>query len=167
MVDSGTMKISVPVLLLASTLAVSQNACVTRSTVQSRIAAYPAYFEKLSDKHKDLVTQNRIIEGMGKEAVYLAWGTADEVKRSSRNNRTTETWIYLQYKPIYNRSFNVGYGYGGYGGSRYYRRRNCGYGGWGDYYGDFGYGSGVSYQPYVGAKVEFEKDRVVFWETIR
>jgi hypothetical protein len=158
------MKLPASTLLLASAMAFSQTSCVTRSTVHSRIAAYPAYFEKLSDKQKDLVTQNRITEGMGKEAVYLAWGSADEVKRSSRNNRTTETWIYLQYEPVYSRSFNVGYGYGG---PRYYRRRNCGYGGWGDYYSDFGYGTDVTYQPYVGAKVEFEKDRVVFWETVR
>ncbi len=160
------MRVSFPVLLLASILAISQNACVTRSTVQSRIAAYPDYFAELSEKHKNLVTQNRITEGMGKEAVYLAWGTADEVKRSSRNNRSTETWIYLRYEPVYSRNFNVGYGYGGYGGSRYYRRR-YGYGGWGDYYGDFGYGTDVSYRPYVGAKVEFNKGRVVFWETVR
>lgn len=164
------MKFPVSALLLASAVVFSQTSCVTSSTVQSRIAAYPAYFEKLPAKHKELVTQNRITEGMGKEAVYLAWGTADEVRRSSRNNRATETWIYLHYEPIYSRSISVGYGYGGYGGyggSRYYRRRNCGYGGWGDYYGDFGYGTDVTYQPHVGAKVEFERDRVVSWETVR
>jgi len=127
---------------------------------------YPDYFEKLSDKHKDLVRQHRVTEGMSKEAVYLAWGTADEVKRSSRKNRQVETWIYLRYEPIYNQSISVGYGYGG---PRYYggRHGHRGYGGYGGYGSSFGYGTDVSYRPYVGAKVEFEKDRVVFWEAIR
>lgn len=155
-------------LIPSISLVLLQSACTVTSTVQSRIAQYPDYFEKLSTKHKDLVRQHRVTEGMGKEAVYLAWGTADEVKSSSRNGRSTEIWVYLRYEPIYTRSINVGYGYGG---SRYYggRRRNCGYGrGYGGYYGSgIGYDTDVTYQPYVGAKVEFSKGRVVFWETVR
>lgn len=155
------MKISRFFLILTSALVFSQTGCAVRSTVQTRIAEYPDYFEKLSEKHKDLVRQKRVAEGMDKEAVYLAWGTADEIKKSSRNHQVTETWLYLKYKPIYSRSIGVGYGYG-YGGSYYYggRSRYCDYG---DYYGS--YGTDINYQPYVGAKVEFENDRVVFWET--
>lgn len=159
------MKISGIILTLGSALALLQSGCAVSSTVQSRITQYPDYFEKLPTKHKDLVRQHRVTEGMGKEAVYLAWGTADEVKSSSRNGRSTETWIYLRYEPIYNRSMNVNYGYGS---SRYYggRRRNCGYGG--GYGGSgIGYGTDVTYQSYVGAKVEFEKGRVTFWETVQ
>ncbi len=108
--------------------------------------------------------KHRVTEGMSKDAVYIAWGKADEIKISSQNHRSRETWIYLSYEPIYTRSINVGYG--GYGGSRYGRRGGyCGYGG--GYGGDFGYGTDVTYQPYVGAKVEFEKKHVVSWETTR
>ena len=101
---------------------------------------------------------------MGKEAVYLAWGTADEIKKSSRDHRPTETWVYLHYEPVYSRSISVGYGYGG---SRYYggHRRYCDYGG--IYGSGIGYGTDVTYQPKIAAKVEFEKERVVFWETAR
>lgn len=154
------MKIPRIFLTLASVLVLLQSSCTVRSTVQSRIAQYPDYFEKLSAKHKELVSQRRVTEGMGKDAVYLAWGTADEIKSSSRSGRSTETWVYLRYEPIYRRSVNVGFGYGGWG-----RGRNCGYGG---YYGSgMGYDTDVTYQPYVGAKVEFQKELVVFWETLR
>ena len=154
------MKIPGIFLILTSTLVLLQSSCTVRSTVQSRIAQYPDYFDKLPTKHKDLVRQHRVTEGMGKEAVYLAWGTADEIKSSSRNGRAIETWIYIGYEPIYTRSVNVGYGGG------YYGNRACGYRG--GYYGSgIGYGTDVTYQPYAGAKVEFEKERVVFWETVR
>lgn len=152
--------------ILICTIALMQAACVTRSTVQSRIAQNPDYFEKLSSKHKNLVTQNSVTEGMSKEAVYLAWGKADEVKKGSRNKQVTETWIYLRYEPIYTRNVGVGYGYGGYYGRR---RRHCGYGGGGIYGSgiNYNYGTNVTYRPYVGAKVEFRNERVISWETSR
>jgi len=150
----------IPVLIC--TIALVQTACVSRSTVQSRIVQYPDYFEKLSSKHKDLVRQNSVSEGMSKEAVYLAWGTADEVSKSSRNKQVTETWVYLRYEPIYSRNIGVGYGYGGYYGGR---RRNCRYGGGGLYGSGVNYGTDVTYRSYVGAKVEFKNERVVSWET--
>ena len=159
------MKISQLTLITCTAMALMQMSCTTRSTVHSRVASYPDYFEKLSDKHKKLVMQHRVSEGMGKEAVYLAWGTADEVKTSSRNHRTRETWTYLRYEPIYTRSINVGFGgYGGYGGGCYGRR---GYE-WGYPYGsNLSYGTDVTYQSHEGAKVEFEKNRVISWETVR
>ncbi len=159
------MKAPTILIALTSIMMLFQTSCAVRSTAQSRIARHPEFFAKLSTKHKDLVSHNRVTEGMSKEAVYLAWGDADEIKKRSRKNRIIETWVYLRYQPVYTRRFGVGYGYGHgrggyYGYGDYYR--------YGGYYGNsFGYGTDVTYLPYLGAKVEFTKGRVSFWETTR
>ncbi len=161
------MKIPSLILITATGLTLLQSSCTVSSTAQSRIAAYPDYFAKLSDQHKNLVQQHRVTEGMGKEAVYLAWGSADEVKKGSHKGRLRETWTYLRYEPVYSRGVSLGYGGYGYGGPHSFGRGHH-YGGYGGYYGnDFGYDTSVTYLPRLGASVVFEKNRVVSWETVR
>lgn len=155
---TSIMKIHHFALILAAPLLFSQSSCAVRSTVQSRIAEYPDFYAKLSTKHKTLVQQNRVTEGMNKRAAYLAWGSPAEVKKSSRNGRVTETWNYVKYDRIYtSRSYAGGYGGLGYGD----------YGGYG-YSGDcYGGGTDITYLPKVVAKIEFRNDRITSWETSR
>lgn len=158
------MKIPNLILIATASLTLLQSSCTVHSTAQSRIAAYPDYFARLSQQHKKLVEQHRVTEGMGKEAVYLAWGSADEVKKGSYKGRSRETWTYLRYEPVYTRGVSLGYGGYGYGGPHSFGRGHH----YGGYYGnDFGYDSSVTYLPTLGASVVFEKNRVVSWETVR
>ncbi len=161
------MKLPSLILIAAIGLTLLQSSCASRSTAQSRIAAYPDYFARLSNSHKTLVQQHRVTEGMGKEAVYLAWGSADEVKKGSHKGRLRETWIYLRYEPVYSRGVGLGYGGYGYGGPHAFGRRHH-FGGYGGCYGDnIGYDTSVTYLPRLGARVVFEKNRVASWETVR
>lgn len=162
----------IPSLILISTAALSllQSACTVHSTPQSRIAAYPEYFTKLSQQHKTLVQQNRVTEGMSKDAVYLAWGSPAEVKKSSHKGRLRETWTYLRYEPVYSRGVSLGYGGYGYGGPHSYGRGHHygGHGGYGGHYGNnFAYNTDVTYLPRLGASVVFKNNRVASWETVR
>ncbi len=57
-------------LLYAALAAVS----CSPSTPAARIAERPLAFDKLSDKHKELVQRGEIAIGMDMSAVALAWG---------------------------------------------------------------------------------------------
>lgn len=122
------------------------------STPQSRIASNPEIFNALSNSHKELISHGRITEGMTSQAVFLAWGKADFVKRSSSGGRLTETWVYNGVQPVYASSygFGMGYGYGPYHRGYY------------DPY--FCYGPTVYYQTYVVGKVTFRNGVVTQWE---
>lgn len=128
--------------------------CTTVTSPEARIAADPAVFEDLSAKHQDLARQGRVTEGMSKDAVYLAWGRPHETKESSRDGKARETWVYYGSESIPLQTVGVGIGYGDYCHGRY--------GGWGGPFYDVGYHH--ARRDYVAAKVEFDKDRVVYWE---
>jgi hypothetical protein len=73
---------------------------------------------------------------MPQDAVWLAWGSADQKFAGSMRGRETETWVYFTYVYGYGYPYSgpyrygYGYGFGGYGGVRsYYNRRF-------HYYGD-------------------------------
>lgn len=125
--------------------------CATVPPMESRIARNPEMFGSLPESHQELVRQGRVKEGMSQDAVYLAWGRADEVRNSSRKGKALETWIYLGTEVI--RRHTVGYGYGfGYGYCH-------GYG-----YGGPMFGVDYDYRNYVIARVDFDKGKVVYWE---
>ncbi len=142
-----------PRLVLAAIAAVAFSSCATVTSPQNRIANEPELFDSLSEKHRDLVRQGQVTEGMSKDAVYLAWGRPHETKQSSRDGKARETWVYYGSEAIPVRTVSVGVGYG----DPCYR-----YGGWGGPFYDLGYD--FARRDYVAGKVEFEKDRVVFWE---
>ena len=136
---------------LAAAFALLAVACAP-STPASRIESNPTLYAALSDKHKSLVQQGRIVEGMAPSAVFLAWGRASRDYVGSENNTPTRIWEYTGKQPVYSTRYYGGYGYGGYG--RYGRSR---------YYG-YGVSPAVTYVPYRKATVWFRNDRVTRYE---
>ncbi len=106
----------------------------------------------LPTDQRQAVEQGRLVEGMERDAVYLAWGRPAGVKEGSSGGRQVEKWRYVNYRPMVTNHFNMGYGYG-YG-------RGCDYG-----YYDFG--PTVDYIPYTAAVVEFRDGKVTGWEQER
>jgi hypothetical protein len=115
------------------TLALSASALVLSgcSTTESRINEHPEIFQSLSPNDQALVSRGQIRTGMSRDAVYLAWGSADQRVAGAMRGKSTETWIYTATASYPYGGFG---GYGAYGGP--YGR--FGYGGFG--YGGFGYG---------------------------
>tara|TARA_R110002096_G_scaffold16106_28_gene55179 strand:+ start:11744 stop:12199 length:456 start_codon:yes stop_codon:yes gene_type:complete len=98
----------IPVVLLVG--------CSTTTVIEKRISKYPELFAQLSEDHQLLVRQGRVQEGMNRNAVFLAWGPADNITQGSKDGKAVETWLYGGGYTDYNSPrFNVGYGYGGYG----------------------------------------------------
>jgi hypothetical protein len=93
------------------------------STTETRISNHPEIYQSLSSDDQALVSQGQIRIGMSQNAVWLAWGSADQRVVGNMRGRPTETWIYVTYTSAYP--------YGGYGYP---------YGGYGRFYGGFGYG---------------------------
>lgn len=131
-------------------------ACCMPATPETRIAANPAAYEKLSDSHKDLVRRGQIDQGMSPEAVQLAWGTPSKRYDGQNGKDRTSRWDYAGRKPVYSYNTSAYYGYGRY--SRYGR--------WGPRYA-FSVGPDITYVPYRKASVWFLNDRVSRWESAR
>ena len=115
-------------------------------------------YGSLSSAQKQAVNEGRLLEGMSKDAVYLAWGRPAAVKEGSKAGQKTEKWRYTGHQPVVSNHINFGYGYGhGYGRGR------------GRYYDPFysDYGHTVDYVPYTAAVVEFSKGKVLGWERER
>ena len=123
------------------------------STPASRISRNPALYNGLDAQQKALVRQGRIAEGMGKDAVWLAWGRADRIATGARGGRPYERWSYTAYEPFYGPP--IGYG----GGSWYgpYSGAGCPQ--------DLRYTPDpwMGYMPYEARRVEFVSDRVAAW----
>lgn len=143
--------------LAGSVLALAFASCAL-STPEARIAAQPVLFDKLPDRHQELVRQGRIDKGMNTDAVYLAWGRPAREFEGSEGGAATLRWDYAGTTPVYT---NQIYGYGGYGGYRYGRHGRYGY--------PYGYGIGqeIAYVPYRRASVLFHNGRVASWERSR
>lgn len=141
-----------PALIVAATFLLLASCA---SPIAKRIERNPDIYNKLSERHKSLVSRGEVEEGMSKQAVFIAWGRPDRAFRGSRNGRAMEQWSYLDYDAVP----------GGWGGPGW------GYGGW---YGPHGYGycydSFYSYQPmvdyvpYERATVEFANSKVTAWK---
>ncbi|MBB5031089.1 hypothetical protein [Prosthecobacter vanneervenii] len=133
------------------------------STPQTRIEKNPQMFTKLSPKERHLVTHGLICEGMGRDAVFLAWGRPDSVSVGVNRGRESENWTYEGQQPVRSMNMGLGMGFGGWG--------PYGYGGWGPYgFGGFPYwnsGTSVSYVPYTAGVVEFVGGKVVSWKSTK
>lgn len=120
------------------------------STPESRIEKNPAAYAALSSSQKDLVVQGKIVEGMPKNGVYLAWGSPSAIYEGGSGGKSVERWRYNGYQPVYSNTICVGYGPGyGYPG-RYAP-----------------YAPTVNYIPYTRAEVQFSNDRVSKWQRLR
>jgi hypothetical protein len=68
------------------------------ATPGGRISQNPQIYQSLSPGDQALVSQGQIRKGMSMEAVWLAWGTADQTVPASIHGRPAETWVYLRYE---------------------------------------------------------------------
>ena len=116
--------LSWPLLITAAVGALFFGGC---STPESRISKNPELYNSLPARQQQLVTQGQIAPGMSRNAVWLAWGGAEQKINGYALGNATETWVYY--------TTTTAYGYGGYGYGPY------GYGPWG--YPGF-WGGGVS-----------------------
>lgn len=95
---------------------------------------------------------------MTRDAVFLAWGKADQVTTGSENGRPVETWRYTTLRPVYytgSLSPLPGYYAYPYG----YRRARY-------VYPYPGYGMTPDYVSTTSAVVRFRSGSVVAWETV-
>jgi hypothetical protein len=111
------------------------------STTETRISQHPEVFQSLSPSDQALVSRGQIRTGMSQDAVWLAWGNADQRVAGAMRNQSTETWIYTT-------TTSYGYGPGGFG----YPYGGFGYGG----FGRFGY-AGV-FRSHHGRRFAFYGD---------
>jgi hypothetical protein len=67
-------------------------------TTGGRISQHPKIYQRLSATDQALVSQGQIRSGMTMDAVWLAWGTADQKIPANVRGRPAETWVYLRYE---------------------------------------------------------------------
>jgi hypothetical protein len=128
------------------------------STPEARIAARPELFEALPPRERALVRQGRLAQGMGRDAVLLAWGRPSREYEGSEGGVATLRWDYLGSTPVYQTTYFGGFGYGlGYGCGRFGRGP----------FNDFAVFPEVAYVPYRRATVLFRDGRVDSWERSR
>jgi outer membrane protein assembly factor BamE (lipoprotein component of BamABCDE complex) len=65
-------------------------------TIGGRISQHPEMYQSLTPNDQALVSQGQIRSGMSMDAVWLAWGTADQKLPASIHDRPAETWVYLR-----------------------------------------------------------------------
>ena len=129
-------------------LALGVAACES-ATPASRIQANPVIFNALPEQHRQLVQQGLICQGMGQDAVLLAWGRPDtRAAGQMKDGSPCERWEYDTLQPV----TTVHTGFGGW------------YGGWGPYWHPYG-GSGfdTTYIPRCAAWVDFVNGKVDRW----
>lgn len=147
--------IAISCLLLA---VVFQFTGCASTTPQGRASENPQILQSLSPTDRDLVLKGQIREGMTRDAVFLAWGKADQVTTGSENGRPVETWRYTTLRPVYYTgplSPLPGYYAYPYG----YRRARY-------VYPYPGYGMTPDYVSTTSAVVRFRSGSVVAWETV-
>ena len=127
--------------------------CTTTSTPAGRIERNPSMYSSLPSSHKRAIQSGQLVEGMNKNAVYLAWGRPSGIKEGSAYGKKLEKWRYVGHRPIYVNHIGIGSGYGRRG-----RYCNSGY---------YDYGHTVDYVPYTAAVVEFHNGKVSGWERER
>ena len=136
-------------------------------TPQTRARERPAALRELSPADRQLVLSGRIREGLGKDAVYIAWGTPSRTPSLRWHQRDFDFWFYTQV------SYGAGGGYFGVsrdfhypGGRGHFQDNNNGSD---DFYVTPVYNRGLpppqTEVPYK--KAVFEHDRVVSYETSR
>src|SRR5262252_8306653 len=88
------------VLRVALTFTITAGAMIFSgcATPGGRISQHPEIYQSLSSRDQALVSQGQIRQRMTTDAVWLAWGTADQKIPASIHNRPAETWVYLRYQ---------------------------------------------------------------------
>ena len=125
------------------------------NTVERRIERNPQLFQQLSAQDQQLVREQKLREGMSREAVFLAIGRPDRVSTGRRNGKNFERWTYVGQQAVTTQTFGMGWG-GRWGG------------GWcGPFNDPFMMGGPmVTYIPYEAASVDFVEGRAVGWESM-
>ena len=157
------------ILPLLAFLAVS---CSSNHTPTQRITQKPEFYEELSDRHKALVDNGEIEDGMRPEAVYLAWGNPAIRTDGQDKGMDIEKWTYTKSAPVYHQSFYGGSSFGrssrfGRFGRGRGRGHGRGFGSFGGFGGFGGFGTQVSFVPYRSAWVKFRNGKVYSWERSR
>ena len=133
-------------LVICALVSVLAVACQS-PTPASRIAAHSAMFSQLPVAQQALVQQGKICEGMGEDAVFLAWGRPDSPPLVGQvNGKKIARWVYKGYEPV-----TV--------------MNNSPYPAWGPY-GWYGYNwptTSTAYIPRNVAYVEFVNGKVTAW----
>lgn len=153
---SDTMK-NFPALCLA---AVAMLLASCASPIAKRIEHNQDLFNTLSERHKAMVQKGQIEEGMGKPAVFFAWGKPDRAFKGSRSGRTYERWSFAAFQavPTWTTGFAVGVNQWS---QRAYHTGSF------SYDRALYYGPEFNYVPYEAARVEFENGIVTAWSEER
>jgi hypothetical protein len=114
------------------------------SPIQHRIERNPDLYGRLNAHQKEMVQHGAIEEGMGKEAVFLAWGKPDRVSNGGKMGKSYARWSYAGFDPVF---------YGPYA---------PGYGPW-IYDPYYNLGPAISYLPYEERWAEFLNNHVSAW----
>ncbi len=83
--------------ILVGALAVG--GCATRSTILSRIRERPEAYSTITPAMRAAVDTGQIMEGMTKDAVFMAWGKPSEVVQVEGPGGPYEMWVYLEPVP--------------------------------------------------------------------
>ena len=144
-------------LLLASASLVLSSCA--NNTVERRIELNPQLFQQLSAQDQQLVREQKLREGMSREAVFLAIGRPDRVSTGRKNGKDFERWTYVGQQAVTTQTFGMGWG-GRWGGGFA--------GGWCGPFNDpfFMGGPMITYIPYEAASVDFVNGRAVGWESM-
>lgn len=120
----------------------------TNVTPLTRIEENPAMYHALPAEQQELVRQGRICNGMGQDAVFLAWGMPNSRPlMGQKGKKSFEKWVYNRMRPVMvARPYPIGF---------------YGPGCWDPYWGS---GWDTAYVPEVYATVTFEKGKVTDWE---
>jgi hypothetical protein len=69
--------------------------CATRSTIPSRIRERPEAYSALTPTMRAAVDAGQIMEGMSKDAVFMAWGHPSETVQVDGPGGPYEMWVYV------------------------------------------------------------------------
>jgi hypothetical protein len=89
----GVARVALTLAITAGTMIFS--GCATPG---GRISQHPQIYQSLSSGDQALVSNGQIRQGMTMNAVWLAWGTADQKIPANIRGRPAQTWVYLRYE---------------------------------------------------------------------
>ena len=75
--------------------ALAVGGCATQSTIPSRIRERPEAYSALTPMMRAAVDAGRLMEGMSRDAVFMAWGKPSETVQVDGAGGPFEMWVYL------------------------------------------------------------------------
>ena len=146
--------------ILAVALALLGTSCAPANPA-ARAQKRPAAFQGLPAEHRQMALEGKIIEGMNRDAVWVAWGPASRIYEASSQGVAQEIWHYTGLQPVYSSTLGIGVGLGyGHGGG-YGRCRHA------DPFSYYDLNYGPQYVPFTQAEVKFQKGIVKSWERMK